>query len=38
VQPTFLKISCKVPFSEWNMAEQRLMEAFERFTGVQYAN
>jgi len=38
VQPTFLKISCKVPFSEWNMAEQRLMEAFERFTSVQYAD
>jgi len=35
LQPAFLKISCKISFSEWNMAEQKLMEAFERFTGLQ---
>jgi len=30
----FLKISFKISFDEWEKAEQKLMEAFERLTGI----
>jgi hypothetical protein len=36
-QPAFLKISVKVSFAQWDTAEQKLMEVFERFTGLQSA-
>jgi len=34
----FLKISSKVSFAQWDTAEQKLMEAFERFTGLQHTD
>ncbi len=34
----FLKISYKVPFTQWNAAAQKLMEAFELFAGLQEDN
>jgi hypothetical protein len=31
----FLKISCKISFEQWDTAEQKLMQAFERFIRLQ---